>query len=564
MMDRVWTHRRLIGEAGILAIIALAVRLPHLASATPWYDDFYHLLAARHLLVDGTFGIADGEYTRATLFTRMVAESLRLFGDSLAAGRVPALVAGTLWAAAVFAWFRHIGGAVAGWTAGLLFALDPGAVNLSQWVRFYTPHGLAVWIGVVCVYHLVSSPLDRRRGAALGVVGIASFALAMHLQETTVLAIGAAGLWAGAVIVPTLPGWVSRGPHPGRRRQLVAAAALALVASAAWFVASGRAAGYWERYTTPFFWMEGTEVDPRWYFWWFAIRYATLWTLFPVAIALAVSRFPRPALFSLVMFAVAFLAVSFGTGQQERYLYFALPFFFGLWGLAAATLLPALFEACKRTVAALGDLGLGTARRPLVAGALTFLALAFVASQNEAPRMAVQMVFPGEGGRPYRQADWAAVRPQLQPLVDSADVVLSSFLLKPLYYFDRGDYHLSYTETAEAGFKNGHPVEFSHNGRTGLPAISTPESLAAVMGCFESGLILTERFHLNRQHLLPEATTAFILDRTEEVPLPPDSWVLAFRWRHKAPADASSCSPPRRERDGSDVPPEIRNGLKVE
>lgn len=543
MTEAFWARRRGWAEAALLALIALAVRLPHLEVATPWYDDFYHLLAARSWLVDGTLGIVEGEYTRAALFTRLVAESLRLFGDSFIAGRLPALVAGTLWVVAVFAWFRHLAGPVAGWTAGLLFALDPGAVALSQWVRFYTLHGLMVWLGAICFYHLITSKLDRRRSTLLGVGAVASFSVALHLQTTTVLAVGAAGLWAAAIILRGLPAWLADGPHAERRRWVAAAAALALLGVGAWFAGSGRVAALWARYTTPFFWMEGsTEDDPRWFFWWFAIRYPTLWTLLPVAMAVAVARFVRPALFSLVMFFVPFVAVSFGPAPQERYLYFALPFFFGLWALALATLLPAFQKIVERTVAAMTPWAWPPAVQRRAASALVALGLLFVASQNEAPRLTTRLVFPGSGERPYREADWSMVLPELRALTDSADVVLSSYVLKPLYYFGRGDFHLSWTETAEAGFADGEPIEFSRDPRTGLPGISSPESVAAVMECYESGLILTERFHLNRAHLVPEATTKFIVERIEEVPMPPESWVVAYRWRHEAVRSARDCS----------------------
>jgi hypothetical protein len=472
----------------------------------------------------------------------LVAESLRLFGDSLAAGRVPAVLAGTLWAVAVFAWFKHVGGAIAGWVAGLSFALDPGAIHLSQWVRFYTLHGLLVWIGWICVYHLFSSSRIDRRRAILVALSLASFLVALRLQESTLLALGAVALWVAAVIVLAMPAWLSPGPLQARRRRLAVVGGLALAAAAVAAVASGFVSSAWASYRSPFFWMTGEEADPRWSFWWFATRYPTWWTLFPVAIALAVARFPRPALFSLVLFTVSFVAVSFAPGQQERYLYFAMPLFFGLWGLAAATALPALYDVCRRTVAALHDLGLDVRGRRLLAGSLAFLAVAFIASQNEAHRMTVRMVFPDGVNRPYREANWEMALPQLRQLVDSADVVLSSYLLKPLYYFDRGDYHLSWSETAEAGFEGDRPVEFARDPRTGLPGISTPESVEAVMSCFQSGLILAEAFHINRPHLIPEPTTAFILSHTEEVRLPPDAWVLAYRWKHPTPPDAASCS----------------------
>jgi hypothetical protein len=258
--------------------------------------------------------------------------------------------------------------------------------------------------------------------------------------------------------------------------------------------------------------------------------------------AVAVARFVRPALFSLVMFAVAFVAVSFGPAPQERYLYFALPFFFGVWGLALATLLPAFLAVVERTVSAMTPWMSRPAMQRRAAVVLVALGLLFVASQNQAPRLTIRMVFPGSAERPYREADWAMVLPELRELTDAADVVLSSYVLKPLYYFGRGDFHLSWTETAESGFANGHPVEFTRDPRTGLPGISTPESIEAVMECYESGLILTERFHLNRPHLVPEATTEFIRERTEEVPLPPESWVVAYRWRHEIDAGARDCT----------------------
>jgi hypothetical protein len=135
------------------------------------------------------------------------------------------------------------------------------------------------------------------------------------------------------------------------------------------------------------------------------------------------------------------------------------------------------------------------------------------------------------------------VLPRLRSLVDSADVVLSSYVLKPLYYLHRGDAHFSWTETAEAGFSNGEPIEFSVDPRTGLPTLSTAASLKRVMDCFESGLILTERFHLNREHLLPPATSEFLIANTEEVPLPADSWVIAYRWRHPVAPGKAGCPP---------------------
>jgi hypothetical protein len=214
-----------------------------------------------------------------------------------------------------------------------------------------------------------------------------------------------------------------------------------------------------------------------------------------------------------------------------------------LWGLALATLLPALRAVAEHALAALGVPGLSPRGRAIASAGFTALVLGFIASQNNSPRLTGRMVFPGGRERPYRFADWNQALPRLRPLADSADVVVSSYILNSLYYLDRGDVALSVTETAESGFADGRPIEFSIDERTGRPAISTPESLRRVMDCFRSGLVLIERFHLNRPHMVPEETSRFILAHTMEVPMPPDSWVHAYRWRHAVAPNQPGCPP---------------------
>ncbi len=522
-------------EVGLLAAIALAVRLPHLASATPTYDEFYHLLAARGWLEDGTFHIGSGHYLRAVLFTRIVAQSLQIFGDTLAAGRVPAMVAGTLWALAVFAWTRRLAGGAAGWTAGLLFALDPGAVHLSQWVRFYTLQGLLVWIGAACGYELVTYRPSRRQGIAIAILGLVSWVLALHLQITSLLALGAVGLWGGA----TLGFGLSRPRH----RALALAGGAALVGAGAWLATSGRAETIWNTFSGVPTWGEAERLGRSWYGWWLMTRYPTLATLFPVATLVALARFTRPALFALAIFVSAFIALSLGGAKAERYLYFALPYFFVIWGLAFAAVWPALRATADQALAALGGSRLSARARLVASGAAAALALSALLPANPALAMTWRMVFADDGRRPYRLSDWTKALPRLRPLADSADVVIASYILKPMYYLRRGDVALSYAELAELKWENGRPVEFSVDHRHGRPAISSPASLRRLMACFQSGLILVERFHLHRAILVPVPTSNFIEANAQEVPLPPASRLRAFRWRHSAPPDPSGCPP---------------------
>lgn len=221
-------------EVGFIAVIALALRLAHLQSATPVYDEFYHLLAAQSLLLDGSFSVAAGEYLRASLFTRLVAMSLSVFGDGLAAGRVPAVLAGTLWVVAVFAWTRHVAGSGAAWAAGLLLAFDPGAIHLSQWVRFYTLHGLLVWLGAISVYRLFSGPLSPTRAALIAAGGLTAFMLGLALLPSALIAAVAVAVWAGAVSLPRLYRAVTRNP---KLWWLVGAGAVIAIGFGMWMLA---------------------------------------------------------------------------------------------------------------------------------------------------------------------------------------------------------------------------------------------------------------------------------------------------------------------------------------
>ena len=541
VVDTLRTHSVQPWEVCVLVSIALVVRLAHVGSATPTYDEFYHLLAARGWLATGSFSIGTGSYERAIPFTRIVAESIRLFGDTIIAGRLPAVIAGALWAVAVFVWTKHVAGALAAWTSSLLFAVDPVAIHLSQWVRFYTLHGLLIWVGAVCVYSLVSEPFRWKRAGILASVGAAAFALATLLMATSLIAIASVAGWAAAILLPRVPILLSR-IRPGLRG-LVVVASIAVVGAGIWLATSEVVRQHWYAYSRVAPWTEADGSGNRWYVRWLSSQYPLLWVLYPVAAVVAVARAPRPALFALWMFVSAFVVVSLGGSKADRYLYFAMPFFFVLWGMALATFLPAVHRAAERTVAALAGARFGEHSRAWTSRLLTAVVLGFVISQTGAIRTSWRMVFPGNADRPYRMADWPAALRELRPLVDSADIVVSSYVLKPVYYLGRGDVTLSRTEVTELAGDQGKPVEFAIDPSTGRPAISTPESLGRVMSCYETGIVLTEKYHINRAILIPEETTTFLAANTTQIPLPPDSWVLAYRWHHSVPPDQPGCPP---------------------
>src|SRR5690606_35034555 len=182
-------------DLAFLTALALIVRLIQL-DHTVQVDELNHIFAARSLLEDGTLQIGDdgGLYTRAWDFTYVVAAAFALLGESVVVARIPAMLAGTALVAVLFAWTRSVAGRGAAWLAALFLCFDPTAIFLSQFNRFYTIHALLFLLGAIAVFSLCTQPASPRRRIGLGLAALAAFALAYHLQVTTM--VGVAGVTA--------------------------------------------------------------------------------------------------------------------------------------------------------------------------------------------------------------------------------------------------------------------------------------------------------------------------------------------------------------------------------
>ena len=92
---------RLLAGASAVALFAFLLRYIGMSHEPTW-DELYHVLAARSWAENGTFAIADGEYTRAALFTRLIGIVTGWSDGSLDAIRLFCITIGTLLVLAVF------------------------------------------------------------------------------------------------------------------------------------------------------------------------------------------------------------------------------------------------------------------------------------------------------------------------------------------------------------------------------------------------------------------------------------------------------------------------------
>jgi MFS family permease len=523
-----------------VVVVALAVRLIYLDHA-PYVDELNHALAARSLLDEGSLRINGGaHYTRAWVLTVLVAGLYATLGDSLVVGRLPAVVAGTLLVAGVYVWTRRHAGVVAACTAGALVCFAPVSIYLSQQVRFYSLQALLFWAGAVGVYALVSHPPRTRARAALLLAGVSvAFVLALHLQPITAVGIAAVGAWAAIVSAPGV--WrTSRQWAPSTRLGVAVATLAAVVAVVLLFGDAFRRAfrvfGYAD------LWAAHAASDVRFYHALFTQQFPTIWTLFPVLLLLAASRFPRPTGFLATVFLGALAFHSAAAWKHERYIFYALPFLFAIVGLAVAVALPWLRTLFDRTVTR----ATGARRTPRPAGAL-FAALAgfallFAASGNAAVSYSYRMLtVPDERWRMeirYRgEADWSRVADELRASAAGGELLVSSSTLKALYYIGRVDVGISVTELARTRGR----TEFSVASKEAVPLIGRPESLDLLRACFPAGLVVVEETNWRHDWGVPDDVADWIETHLEPVRIDPASRVAAFRWSTAAPASTPAC-----------------------
>ena len=498
-----------------LAMIIRAINLSH----DPIHDELYHLLAARSWVDDGSLAISDGVYTRATLYTMFVGVVYDIFGQSLDAVRLSSVVTGSLWAAALHLWVRkHLGLTVALF-ATFLFCFAPGAIFLSQYVRFYALHGLLFFLGAITIYSIAETSRLTVGSIFLVILAILLLLTAAHLQITTF--IGLVGVFAWVVFRMTPKVWQKLSAVPKRRNAYVAGTAIILVVSLITLLGTGILQGLFYEYRAAANW---SASGPLIYHWMFLGQFPLIWASIPLATLIAISRQSAPATFCCIVFSTSILLHSFAGMKAERFIYYAMPFFFVSGSYLARELLSYVADACERWWI--------TRLQPLKYAAIFVTILPFILS-NAALRTTADMLRARpaqtlEGNLAYWSAypsNWTIATEIIGPLAEEASVVVTSQGLHMIYFI--GDYDIELLKSASDTVGE----EFAIDPRMGRPTISTGESFELVRSCFENGLVVIHDFAWRNQYFVPDDAADAIENSTDRLDVPSSVSLKVFRWQ---------------------------------
>lgn len=526
---RAWMGVRAAEVLACAAVAASAAALYVLANRQPlFWDEYYHLLAARSWAADGVTAIADGSYTRAAWLSIATGLVFRLFGEHLLAAKILPCAILVLWTVALFVWVRHLAGRLAAWASAVMFVASPLVLMNGTMLRWYGLSGLLLLLVLASLHGLLFEAGSRsERGLLAGCLGGALLLSVLVTELAPVWFLGPAVLAAGTVGIRLgrSHGWIVVG---------AATLGIAVVGTLVLWKA-GVLASLWESYRWTPLWSLERANDVQWYEAVVRGHYPALWSLLPVAAIVAYRRSATLTWLCLAAFLVPLAVLSGAGAKAERYVVPVLPGFFVLWGVALADLVPRLTAWARDAVARTWP-GMRARWREALGVALAAASLLFVAATNPGFLQLREVVRgqtysrdrPSSGwGTP--PAEWDGLRETLGPHLTGVDVVVTANSLQTLYHL--GDYDYAFRPTAV--LETVGSEQFGLDPRTGRQVVSTLESLLAIVERHPSGLVFGETWRWSGGTPVEGFAAdveAYIEAHMVEVATPPASNVRAYVW----------------------------------
>lgn len=491
------------------------------------YDEFYHMLPALNWNSEGSLRLLDGEYTRASLFTVLVATFLDLFGQTFEAGRLTSAAAGLLLIAALFVWVCRQAGALAALLVCVVLTVTPSYVFSVGQIRFYVVHALVLAGAGMILFHITSPTTSNVGRIVGGLILIPLLLLGLHLQPSTLVAIGAMGLW---LMIELRQLYLQR----TLVTRVVLAAGALIVLAAAW--ATGFIHMIMMHFMSSPLWAAEGAARPLFYIQRLGDALGPLWAFLPLWIWLGYrSPHRRLLAYAAIMFLAPLAVHSMAAQKADRYLLYALPWLAVLIGVSLSPILQSLHQQLGRQLqkcpALPGTPGLKSwmAGFVLTGGLLGGLLL------EPTLRNTLKAALAPEDESAL--ADWGRMVDQLKPLTEGRTVVVTEGI-KAAYYLGDYDYDLNLSvslEVPDAG-------NFGIDPRTGRHSIGLLSEMQNVLNCHPRGLVIIDEKRWRTKHGVTPDVADLIEARTQPLMLGREANFRIYAWEANPPPEGIDCS----------------------
>jgi len=491
--------------ACVLAVLSMLL-LPALTHSIlihpPEYDELLHILAARSINETGVPGIADGLYTRAELYTRLIAWVTGFSDNELLVARLPALLFGMLATAMITAWV----GVRVGWIAALatagLFVISPMTIHTSVLVRFYTLHTLLM--AALLLFWFESSRWKRspRNIVIFIAISVVLIWLGLQFHDLTQITI-LSGIGALAMLLlfdhkePLIAVVI--------RRPILSGLVVVSLTALAVFVVITADVLTLLRGTLPL-WSVNRAGNYAYYISALSVQLPFLWPLFPLMIICAFYEKPRLAVFCLTTFVISLTVNSIAALKAPRYFYHAYPMFCILWAVGfQRAFVYGLTELRKH-----GRPGAGVIM-------LVVLSLSLMSS-HEIKRVIKLVLDKGQpdASIPVKnEPDWSLSLPRIGELAQSVDTLIVTSGVKGQYTFGKYDYEMSTTVVQETDTG----LDFGIDPRTNRQVIGLPESVHTVIDAEGQELFVLENRMINKAYSSTVESVSVLNQRCKAIDL---------------------------------------------
>lgn len=486
--------------------VAFAVRLAHLGDVSLDFDEYLHVFAGQQLVAQGRPLLPSGAaYTRAFPYTWMVSQSIRHFGTSEAAVRLPSVVFGVLLVlfAGMIAW--RWWGVEASLVVMTLVAFDPHCLQMSRVCRMYAPFHLLYLIGFYAAYEGLEGKGKGARRAGWWCVAIASTLLALKLQRLAVeLWVGVAGYLAVQSVLTRQRKYVIPTIVAAAGALVIATVKTAAVIALWHEVNSAPAYGAPWRYDYGFYIRHWWQTSPGMAL---LLVPALLWCIRSQGARgwyLACATLIPLGLHSLIF-----------DWKEDRYLLHIVPVVLVVVGGAIWAWAKWLAKRVKRRSAAKASSQLAWV---IVGGLLIPFGMAVLRGRSPSG-------LDGEVAR-WREA-YALLRPQLRP----EDQLIISVPLVSAYYLNRlPDYILLNVLVNDSGHQAPRgPEGLYRDWYSGRSLVTTRAEMEAVFRRHARGWIVVDRDRFLAETCVPADVRELITTRCRLQPSP-DPSVVMYRW----------------------------------